>query len=150
MIVSPGVYTPRLQSISAGTGVVAVDSSGSVSDTELAEFISEMTSIFTLAKPKKLYVVWCDAAIDRVDEFEDPEELVNMVRATGVGGRGGTSFVPPFQWLRDEHIDPDFMIYMTDGFGPFPEEDMLPYCGCIWLINNDSVTPPNGEHIVLE
>jgi len=51
--------------------------------------------------------------------------------------------------VEDHAIDPRCLVYLTDGYGDFPEEESVPY-PVMWAINNDSVTPPFGEHFILE
>jgi predicted metal-dependent peptidase len=151
-LVTPGIIVPRLHGITTGPLAISVDTSGSVSDHELREFLSEASSIFQHVSPEFIKVIWCDAQVDRVDHLETAEELLDLVRAQGAPGRGGPPGVPPFKWLQ-EHWDepePPFMhIYMTDGYGPFPDEsDEI--CPTIWLINNNQVKPPFGKLIVLD
>jgi predicted metal-dependent peptidase len=33
-------------------------------------------------------------------------------------GGGGTKFQPAFDWLADNFIEPDVMVYLTDGWSP--------------------------------
>ncbi len=148
-VVMPGLIMPRMTGVTCGHGVISFDTSGSVSDRELQAFLSEAAAILSEVRPEKLTLLWCDAQIDRVDEIDNAEDLLQLVRAEGVPGRGGTSFIPPFEHIQKMDETPVFHIYMTDGYGPFPEEAMA-VCPTIWLINNDKVTPPFGEHIVLE
>lgn len=59
-----------------------------------------------------------------------------------VRGRGGTSLIPPFDWI-SKHIEdgnpvPDALIYMTDGFGPSPEKS--PVYPCLWVVPQNGAT----------
>lgn len=145
----PGVMMPRLTGHSIGPIAITIDSSGSMSDHNIRECMTEAASILTECNPEKIYVIWCDAQVDRVDEIETPEELLEITRAEGVPGRGGTSFIPPFEYLAKMDDPPEIHIYMTDGYGPFPREEQG-VGHTIWLINNKQVTPPFGDHIVLD
>ena len=142
--IAQGLYLPsRLSDDAMGEIVVVIDTSGSVSNKELAEFGNEIKSIISEIRPGKTIVMYCDAAVAHVDEFSPDDD----VRFTPHGG-GGTDFRPPFRWLEERQIVPRALVYLTDGYGPFPEEE--PNFPVMWVINNHTVTPPHGEHLVLE
>jgi len=138
-IVSPGIYLPRRRGLRSGPVAAAVDTSGSVSQKELAQFMGELASILGDVRPEVLYLMWCDAQVDAVVELQDPEELRTEAAVNAKGG-GGTSFIPPFVYMRDNDIRVDTFIYFTDGYGPFPAEDMTD-CPVIWCISSDVVAP---------
>lgn len=147
-IVSPGIYFPRRIGITCGPIIVAVDTSGSVSDYELQMFMSELASILGDVRPERVDVLWCDAQIDRHDEVDSPEELMELTRAEGMPGRGGTSFIPPFEWVQKQDEEYATMIYMTDGHAPFPDENMQT-TETIWVMSTD-VVAPFGKTIKLD
>ena len=91
--------------------VFAIDTSGSVSNKEIAEIASEIFAITKLIKTK-ITVVECDTAICKVYEANCPEEVQLDVR-----GRGGTSFTPVFQWLEENKTKDTVLIYASDGYG---------------------------------
>lgn len=82
-------------------------------------FFAEMAGILEDVKPKRLFVLWCDAKVHRVDEADEPGDL-NTIRHKGAPGGGGTSFIPVFEWLQERGIEPDALVYLTDGMGSFP------------------------------
>lgn len=87
--------------------LVAIDTSGSVSNSELAEFFNEIYHIYKTGT--KVTVVECDADIQRVYEYKGKLEDLS------VHGRGGTSFEPVMQYLIKYKNDFDNLIYLTDG-----------------------------------
>lgn len=142
--VAQGMYLPsRLSDDALGAMVVVIDTSGSITKEVLDEFGAEIKAIHQDTKPKDLYVIYCDADVDHVDHFGPEDELKFELH-----GGGGTDFRPPFQWLEQHMITPRVFAYLTDGYGPFPEVE--PEYPVIWAINNSNVTPPFGEHFVLE
>ncbi len=143
-LISQGIYIPsRLSEDAMGDVVVVIDTSGSITDKELQEFGSEITGIISETRPQKTYVMYCDARVAHVDEF-DPDDNITF---TARGG-GGTDFRPPFDWLEEKGITPKALVYLTDGYGPFPESE--PNFPTMWVINNHDITPPFGEHIILD
>lgn len=143
--VHQGVYLPYAQREPTGTIVVVVDTSGSISGPELDAFATEMSSIYDFVKPEELVVMYCDAAVGKVERFKPGQGDELSIRP--VGG-GGTDFRPPFEWLRANDIEPEAFVYLTDGYGPFPE--VPAEFPVLWVINNYSVTPPWGEHLTIE
>jgi predicted metal-dependent peptidase len=87
--------------------LVAIDTSGSVSNSELAEFFNEIYHIYKTGT--KVTVVECDAAIQRVYEYKGNLEDLS------VQGRGGTDFEPVMQYLVEHRNEFDNLIYLTDG-----------------------------------
>jgi len=121
----PFIYAPARSGFGAENVVVAVDTSGSIGRDELTMFFGEMQGVLDDVNPENLYVMWCDAQVHRVDEVEDTGDLIDMWHA-GAPGRGGTSFVPVFEKVRDMGLKPDALIYLTDGHGTFPSEPGYP------------------------
>ena len=139
-----GLYLPSRQSDDAmGEMVVVIDTSGSIGQKELNEFGSEITDIIKETRPSKTIVIYCDSRIAHIDEFGPDDELKFAAH-----GGGGTDFRPPFKWLAERQITPRALVYLTDGYGPFPEQE--PDFPTMWCINNHQVTPPHGEHLILE
>lgn len=138
-----GLYMPSLGIEAPGHIVFAVDTSGSMSDQDLAEIFAEIR-VYRETYPCRLTVIQCDAAIQSVTTYEemDGEEIPNKV---SLFGRGGTDFRPVFDWV-DENAEGAYLIYATDGFGKFPALDQTG--GVIWLLlqNHQMISKfPFGE-----
>jgi predicted metal-dependent peptidase len=142
--IAQGLYLPsRISDDAMGEIVVAIDTSGSIGEKELNEFGSEIQGIVDELKPLRTRVIYCDARIAHVDVFERDDQL-----SFAAHGGGGTDFRPPFEYLEENEIVPKCFVYLTDGYGPFPDRE--PEFPTMWCINNHDVTPPHGEHLVLE
>jgi len=108
-----GMYLPGKNYVpEMGTVVIGVDTSGSIGPDELKHFGGHVKRILEDCRPEKVYVVYCDAAVNRVDEFEAADDLEMHC----VGG-GGTAFRPVFQWVEEQGISPDVLVYLTDLHG---------------------------------
>ncbi|KKN90158.1 hypothetical protein LCGC14_0232740 [marine sediment metagenome] len=118
-----GIYLPSLHSQEIGCIVIAVDTSGSISQVELTRFATELSEILSTIDIEKVYVVYCDAKVAGTEEF-DKTDL--PIRLHAKGG-GGTDFKPPFKWVEDNGIIPACFIYMTDMYcNSFPQEPEYP------------------------
>jgi predicted metal-dependent peptidase len=114
------IYAPARSGFGADTVVVAVDTSESIGKDEVTLFFGEMAGILEDVNPERLIVMWCDAKVHRVDEPEDTSDLNDMYQK-GAPGRGGTSFIPVFEKVREMGITPCALVYLTDGQGSFPQ-----------------------------
>lgn len=138
------IYAPGRTGFGAGTVVVAVDTSGSIGQKELDTFFGEMSGILEDVRPQRIINIWCDAAVNRVDEIEDAADL-NGVRMKGAVGGGGTDFRPVFDWVDKQNITVDALIYLTDLQGSFPKE--APEYPTIWGNILKGSTAPWGDVI---
>ena len=142
-----GIGAPGRLGYTCGVIVIGVDTSGSIwaSPKTLEMFFAEMSGILEDLNPEIVHVVWCDAAVHRVDEVTDAQDI-NLLRAEPVPGGGGTSFVPVFDWVREQRIEPDALIYLTDLMGSFPAHQ--PEYPTIWGTIN-TLSPPWGETVMI-
>jgi predicted metal-dependent peptidase len=105
----PGVdYTPKMGSV-----VIGVDTSGSLTNDDIAMFNGHINRILETCNPETVHVVYCDYAVAGVDEYTHEDF---PVRINPKGG-GGTSFKPVFDWIDSNAIDPECVVYLTDGYG---------------------------------
>jgi predicted metal-dependent peptidase len=105
----PGTdYTPNM-----GPLVIAVDTSGSLQADDIAMFNGHINRILETCSPEIVHVVYCDYAVAGVDEYT-PDDFPVHIQAKG---GGGTSFKPVFDWIDKNNIDPECVVYLTDGYG---------------------------------
>lgn len=139
------LYLPSMKGSGTSTVVVAVDTSGSISEKQLGQFVQQVNQSCLQLKPQRLVLLWCDAAIGGVQEFTSFPLSPGKMKA--VGG-GGTDFNPPFDYIRNKKIKPDCLIYVTDGLGTFPEKK--PVYPVLWVVTKDGNTAiPWGKLAVL-
>jgi predicted metal-dependent peptidase len=136
------IIAPGRSGYGADTVVVGADTSGSIGQKELDMFFAEVSGILEDVKPRRVFLIWCDAAVNRVDELDDPSDL-NVIRAKGAPGGGGTSFIPVFEWMEENGVEPDALVYLTDGMGSFPAE--APSFPVIWGNIYPDSTYPFGD-----
>jgi len=136
-----GFFLPTLYSESMGEIVVAIDTSGSIDQATLTAFGSEIKAIVQSSRPSKTTVIYCDAAVNHVDEFGPNDELKFEMH-----GGGGTDFKPPFDHVNKAGTKPVCFVYLTDGYGRFPDAPDYP---TMWCCTTD-VVAPFGETIPIE
>lgn len=125
-LIQRDVFAPRRAGNGCGPVVVAIDTSGSIGQNEINHFFAEMRGILDDVQPEMIYVVWCDAKVHKVDEIDDSSDIDSL---KPVGG-GGTDFRPVFEWVEQNDVRPDALVYLTDMFGCFP--DAPPVYPVVW------------------
>jgi predicted metal-dependent peptidase len=117
--------------------VVALDVSGSVSGTEMTEFLSEVDALKGQMRAR-ITLLACDAKLapDAPWCFE-PWEAFALPRS--FKGGGGTNFNPVFEWVSAQDMQPDLLVYFTDAQGRFP--DLAPAYPVIWLVKGKTPVP---------
>ena len=144
--ITQGLIMPTYSGFGAGHIVFAVDTSGSMSERELKQALGECDKILADCNPKRVTLIGCDARVETVYELQDGDRLAGNIPR--IGGGGGTSFIPPFEWCYDEGVTPDTLVYFTDTGGTFPTKE--PPFPVIWCCSDDWITPPFGEVIPAE
>ena len=128
--------------------VVAVDTSGSVTDEQISQIFTEIFSIVSGHK-HEITVIECDMQIQRVYSIKKKSDLKDSVI-----GRGGTAFTPVIEYINEHRYFRDaLMIYFTDGFGeaniPVPKTYRN-----LWVIIGDednlSVKNPYGRVVSMQ
>lgn len=131
----PSMYSNNLIDLAA-----AVDISGSVSDDDFKQTISDVHAVVKQFKPRKLTLVQFDTQLKHVDRIHSTQEL----RQVKFHGRGGTRIEPVLAWAKDNK--PQLLLIFSDGcFRTSYENPGIPV---VWLIhNNPRFTAPFGKVI---
>ena len=122
--------------------VVALDTSGSISHNELTSFASEAHAIISSFATVRMILIDCDAKVQYVSYIEAGQSIDGTMlpwEGRAFIGRGGTSFIPVFEWIEENNEDPDLMLYFTDGYGSYPTYE--PSYPVIWIMTTDYEAP---------
>lgn len=111
--------------------LVGIDTSGSVSTTELKEFVGELWHINKTGT--EIRVAQCDSAFRGVSDFKPKEEFKVL-------GRGGTDFTPIVDYFNEHKDEFACLIYCTDGEAPAP--DNKPQGRILWVLSSKSNINP--------
>jgi predicted metal-dependent peptidase len=139
------IIVPGRSGFGANLIIGGGDSSGSIYGVPhlTDRFMAEFGGIMEDVNPREAHVVWCDAAIARVDVLTDMQDVHKMVHKGSEGG-GGTDFRPVFEYAASLNADIDCLVYLTDGDGQFPEH--APKFPVIWAdISGDPKKYPFGD-----
>jgi len=86
--------------------LLAIDTSGSVSDTELTEFMNEIHHIYKAGVD--ITIIQCDTSIKSIEPYKGKNDLK-------VHGRGGTEFDPVLDYYNANIGKYTSLVYFTDG-----------------------------------
>ena len=117
--------------------VMAIDTSGSTIG-DLPQFFAELSNLLMSFGNYELTVIQCDAKIQHIENFSGDTPLPPNYQWESYG-HGGTSFVPPFEYVKEHKLRPDIFISLTDGYGDAPEK--APKFPVLWVLTNDGEKP---------
>ena len=133
-------------SIAETVGEVAFlgDTSGSISDSAMAEVISELSHLAQTVQPERVRVLWWDYMVHGEQVFT-PEYYDKIQHLAKPQGGGGTRVSSCAQHFRDHSITADCVIVMTDGY----VENDIDWTGMpptVWIVTgNKEFNPPSGR-----
>jgi predicted metal-dependent peptidase len=137
-----GIYFPSTYSESIGKIIIAVDTSGSIDEKALSKFGNEINEMLETIPGVIVNLLYCDASINRNEEYARDDLPVTFTAY----GRGGTSFIPVFDYIEERGEAPACLIYFTDGHGAYP--DTAPEYPVLWALTEQNDTP-FGENILI-
>jgi predicted metal-dependent peptidase len=123
---------------------IAIDMSGSISDTQASDFLSEIKGIMQEYQDFKIKL-WCfDTQVYNEQEFDgfSMDEFDHYE----VKGGGGTDFDANWEYMKEHDINPKKFIMFTDGY-PFGSWGDETYCDTVFIIHGTTtIVPPWGEY----
>ncbi|MCK4874620.1 MAG: hypothetical protein KAS26_02125 [Sulfurimonas sp.] len=122
--------------------VVAVDSSGSVDEELLNEFLSELNFLMNTIQNYQIDLLVCDEKIQSHKTYYSGDILEADLK-----GGGATDFRPVFEFVENELEDTKLLIYFSDLDGKFPH--VHPSYDVKWIAPKE-LDVPFGEIIVLD
>ena len=131
-----GIYLPSMRDEQL-KAVVALDTSGSTQG-DLQLFFGELVSLMRSFGRFELTVIQCDADVHDVQIFTDAR-IPELNHQWKIKGGGGTDFRPVFEYIRKKSLNPDLLLFFTDGYGDTPANP--PPYPVMWVLTNDSRTP---------
>jgi predicted metal-dependent peptidase len=122
---------------------VALDMSGSISNTQAMEFISEVKGIMEEYRGFKIKVLCWDTKVYNVQDFD--EFNMDDIESYEPMGGGGTDPTCIYNMFIDEDYVPKRLINFTDGFvNTWGIED---YCPSLFIIHgSNNIVPDFGEY----
>ena len=128
-----GIYLPSSISQTFRL-VIVVDSSGSVDEELLNEFLSEVNFLMSLVQNYQIELLVCDDKVHSHKTFYSGDTLEVQLK-----GNGGTDFRAAFEFVQRELDDVKLLLYFTDLEGIFPQT--RPEYEVKWVSPKDGEVP---------
>jgi len=112
---------------------LALDASGSISEEQCKEFLSEVKGIMEQYKDFNIHLWSFDTKVFNPKVFT-PDNM-DELESYQLGAGGGTEFECNWEYMKEEGIEPKKFIMFTDGW-PFDSWGDPDYCDTVFLINN--------------
>ena len=106
--------------------LLAIDTSGSVSDSELKEFMGEIHHIYKTGVD--ITMIQCDTSIRSIEPYKGNNEIK-------VQGRGGTEFDPVLDYYNANQKKYTSLVYFTDGEC---YTSVVPRSNILWVLSERS------------
>ncbi|MBD3798001.1 MAG: hypothetical protein IE887_09765, partial [Campylobacterales bacterium] len=136
-----GIYLPSNTSNTFKL-VIAIDSSGSIDEVLLNEFLSEVNFLMEHIQNYEIDILVCDDKVHTHKKFYSGEPL-----EIEVIGNGGTDFRPVFEFVEKEFDEVKLVLYFSDLDGFFPKEP--PNYEVKWIASQEKEIP-FGSLILLQ
>ncbi len=128
-----GQATPGLRKQQLLNLVVGIDVSDSTDTQPLREqFARELLQI-ARGRQSRISVLYAGSRIQKIEHFTGVPQVCEVYR-----GGGFTDLRPVFDHARQLQPRPAAIIYLTDGYGPAPEQSDIP---TLWVLSPDGQKP---------
>jgi predicted metal-dependent peptidase len=139
-----GVILPGMDVENTCDVAIAIDTSGSISESDLLEFLSEVQGIMDQFQGYRL-VLWCfDTEVHNFKVFS-PENGHELLEYEPAGG-GGTLFECNWRFMQDNDITPSQFVMFTDMY-PGAGWGDADYCDTLFIAHNTDRVAPHGTTV---
>jgi len=144
---SAGIYMASAVSEQVGELLIAIDTSGSVSDTQLAVFLSELKAICDTMNPSGVRLLYWGHEVVGDEKYGGMDTPIDqLVTSTKPQGGGGTDVNCVCNYIRENNIKAEAVVVLTDGhlagdWGTWTQ----PVLWCI--LNNKNARPSVGKYV---
>lgn len=144
-------YLPTMVGERIGSIAIGIDTSGSISGSEINRFLSEVRSIAEDVRPEKLDLIYWDSRVAGHETY-DENDMANLVSSTKPVGGGGTDPCAMMRYMKKEAIKPECIVMLTDGeIGDWGNDWEAPI---LWVICNryrsGGITAPVGKTVQIK
>lgn len=136
-----GIYLPSNTSQTLRL-VIAIDSSGSINEELLNEFLTEVNFLMNLIPNYIIELLVCDDSVHLHKTLYSGDLLDVKIE-----GGGGTDFRPVFAYVEKEFDAVNLLLYFSDLDGVFPKKE--PLYEVLW-VSQSQKTPPFGKVLVIQ
>ena len=117
-----GQYMPSPYAESIGPAVIGIDTSASITQSDIASFLAEIKSITDTMPPERLHLLYWDTRIAREETYV-AGDYDSLEHSTKPAGGGGTDPRCVQEFVHTMGTKPEFVLMLSDGYvgGAWPE-----------------------------
>jgi predicted metal-dependent peptidase len=149
--VADDIYLPSAINETIGEVILAIDTSGSIDNTDIAKVASRIQELCDTLPPERIRILWWDTEVHGEQVFEgNYSEIGRMLKP--IGG-GGTRARCVSDYIVKNNLNADCMVVFTDGYveDPVIWNTNIP---AIWIIKEggreEFVPPSGGKRVVMK
>ncbi len=139
---SLGAFLPGQEYLDTINIAISIDTSGSMTDEMLRDFLGEVKGIMETFQDFKLWLWTFDTQVYNPVQFNSSN--VHDILTYDPKGGGGTLFEANWEFMKEQGIEPERFVMFTDGYpgGSWGDEY---YCDTLFVIHgNDQIVAPFG------
>ena len=121
--------------------LIAVDTSGSISDESFGHFTHAIKNFFFLGIVEKIDLIFFDVNLKNTT----PVSFGSKAVPEKMQGRGGTNFQPAINFFENHRHEYSGMIIFTDGEGEIPK--VKNSCEILWILDSRRVWEKSRQWI---
>jgi predicted metal-dependent peptidase len=145
-LLSNDILAPSDESETMTEVLVAIDTSGSISQEMINKFAYQLQLICETCNPEKVRVLWWDTSVHGEQLLPgDSTDIKNLLKPQG---GGGTAVSCVSKYINKRKLRPDCVVVFTDGY----VEDSVQWdisVDTLWLVTeNERFNPPKGKKII--
>jgi predicted metal-dependent peptidase len=141
------IYMPSMIGETVGKLVVGIDTSGSIGDRELNEFLSEVVAICDEVSPSSIELIYWDYNVAGHETY-NMGDYNALVQTTKPKGGGGTRVGSLNEYIKEKRIEPEAIIVLTDGYVENDWGGTWEY-PTLWAITSRNITSIHGKSIYM-
>lgn len=142
------IYMPSMVGNTINKVVIAGDLSGSISKETERTFLTEAIQVCKDVNPKSIDLIWWDSRVQGHEVYMEGEYDTILQRTKPSGG-GGTTVGCVNKFIDSEHLEPDVIIILTDGYVEYDWGGDWKY-PTLWAITEKRITSPHGKSIYID
>ena len=140
------LYMPSVISERVGDVIIAIDTSGSIGQRELSEFMNYMGMLCDQVEPDSVTVLWWDMKVQGTQKLTSA--YGNLKEVLKPMGGGGTYVSCVSKYIIDNKISADCIVVLTDGYveSQIKWETSIP---TLWVSTRSNMAIPKGKFVKL-
>ena len=143
------LYLPSPYSETVGRMILAIDTSGSIDDKQIARVAARISNLCELYPPESVTVLWWDTRVHAEQRFES-QDYANIAKLLKPVGGGGTRVSCVSEYINERGLEADGVIVFTDGHVEHDVNWNLS-CPTLWLVTRShGFKPPQGRKVMVK